>query len=163
MKPLPHEGEKLKRNAHSLLVERRAALIQRARRAFVGVLLERGEACADDVRALVPVPIGINPVAFGPVGAHFAELKIAAADGYVKTTRPEAHARPIQRWILIDRAEAIGWLASNPEQADPAPEPYAGDLFAHLATEDPPDKKRPASTGREGERSNDLVTGGGRP
>jgi len=124
------EGERRKSAAFALLAAHREAMIRRARRELLKVLLDRGEATIDDVRAVVPVPDGINPKALGPVPGGLAEAGIIVAHGYAKSTRPEAHARPVQVWRLADRAAAIHWLAMHPELPEPTPEPSdLGDLF----------------------------------
>jgi hypothetical protein len=122
------EGEHLKLAAFALLAASREALIRRARRALLAVLLDRGEATIDDVRVAVPVPDGINPKAFGPVPGELAEAGIIAAHGYAKSTRPEAHARPVQVWRLADRAAALHWLAMHPDLPEPEPADL-GDQF----------------------------------
>jgi len=126
------EGQRRKLSAFALLAARREALIRRARRALLAVLIDRAEGTVDDVRAAVPVPDGINPKAFGPVPGELAEAGIIAAGRYAKSTRPEAHARPVQVWRLIDRAAALHWLAMHPELPEPTPEPSdPGDLFTN--------------------------------
>jgi hypothetical protein len=55
------EGERRKDAAHSLLEDRRDALIRRARRALLYVALANGTATTDDVAERVgPVPEGID-------------------------------------------------------------------------------------------------------
>ena len=124
------EGERLKLKAHSLLKARREAIVRRARRALLSVLIQNGEATADDVRAVVSVPEGVNPKLFGAVPGELAELGIIFGDRYVKSARPEAHARPVQLWLLIDRAAAVQWLTTHPELPDAIHnESDLGDLF----------------------------------
>ncbi len=123
MKPTAPTGEQLKLAAHALLTAHRAALLRRARRAFLGVLFVRGEGTIDDVRAVVPTPSGINPTAFGPFASELAYARIVEAAGFRKTTRPKGHARPVTVWRLIDRDAADAWLAANPEPlADDTPQ-----------------------------------------
>lgn len=115
------EGERRKIRAHSLLEVRRETLIRRARRAMLIALIQDGEATIDDVRKFVPLPDGVNPKVFGAVPGVLAEAGIIKADGVVKSRRPEAHARPVQRWRLADRAAARAWLADHPDLPDPQP------------------------------------------
>ena len=59
-----------------------------------------GSVCADDVHLWCPIPEGLDPRVMGAV-FMIPEL---VADGYVPTKRPEAHARPIRRFVLRERA-----------------------------------------------------------
>jgi hypothetical protein len=125
------EAERRKVSALSILAARREALIRRARRALLAALLAgNGTATADDVRSAVELPQGVNPKAFGAAPGELATAGIIAGDGFVKSTRPAAHARHVQRWKVIDRAAAVVWLAIHPEfpDAEPAPD-LGGGLF----------------------------------
>lgn len=113
------EGERRKQAALDLLAVRREAVVRRAQRALLAVLLERGWATADDVRELVELPPGIDPKCFGVAPGPLARAGIILADGYSKTCRPTAHARPLTVWTLADRAAAERWLATHPELPDP--------------------------------------------
>jgi len=42
-----------------------------------------------------------------------ARLGICQADGFTKSNRPAAHARPVQLWTLADAGLAREWLAVN--------------------------------------------------
>ena len=117
------EAERRKVDAHALLAARRDVLIRRGRRALLTALCGRGVATADDVRAAVSLPPGVNPVCLGTVPGPLAAAGIIEADGFAKSTRPESHARPVQRWRLVDRAAALAWLRDHPNRPDPAPEP----------------------------------------
>ena len=67
-----------------------------------------GEVTSDDIRAMgYETPEGANPNAIW--GSIFADPRFRSI-GYQKSTRPEAHARPIQRWVLSARLPAT---ASN--------------------------------------------------
>ena len=115
----PLEGMRRRDAAFTLLEARRAALVRGARRAFLGRLLERGEATIDDVRDVVPLPDGIDPKTFGPIAKALAKLGIIEAAGFAKSRRFEAHARPITVWRLKDRAAGLRWLEANPLIAEP--------------------------------------------
>ena len=131
------DGERSKRTAFALLAARRQALIRAGRRALLAALLERGEATADDVRRAVPLPPSVGPKVFGAVPGELAEAGIIAADGYTTSNRPEAHARPVQRWRLVNRDAALTWLKDHPDQPTPPPEEdFSTDLFAQIVRPD---------------------------
>lgn len=108
------EGEALRDNALSLLRARRAGLIRDCTAAALRVALEKGEVCADDVRALVPIPAGISPKFVGVVFRDLADAGILRRDGFRPSTRPAAHARPLSLWRLADAAAAVAWLTAHP-------------------------------------------------
>lgn len=113
------EGIRRRNAAHSLLKARRAALILRAQRALLRILLDQQTATADDVRHSVPCPDGVSPKAFGAVPTDLARAGIIEAAGFRKSNRPTAHARPVTVWRLIDRTAAAVWLRQHPEPAEP--------------------------------------------
>jgi hypothetical protein len=115
------EGEQRKRFALALLADTRRALIRRASRALLDLLLQTGTATADQLRELVPLPEGVNPKVFGAVFAGLAEKNLIRQFGFEPSRRPEAHRRPVGVWQLTDRAAALAWLAANPELPDLAP------------------------------------------
>jgi hypothetical protein len=112
------EGERRKREALARLAARRETLFRRGRRALLNRLLVSGEATIDDVRAEVRLPPGVKPLVFGVVPGALADAGLIRAIGFAKTTRPEAHARPVQVWALADRAGALAWLRHNPDLPD---------------------------------------------
>lgn len=109
----PLEGKRRKDVAFVLLEARRECYVREARRALLDALLANGIATADDVRAWVELPKGINPKAFGAVPSVLARAGIIRRDGFVSSTRPQAHARPVSVWKLADPATAKRWLASH--------------------------------------------------
>jgi hypothetical protein len=113
------DGEARKRAAHRLLEANRERLVRAGRRALLRHLLDHGTVTADDVRRAVPLPPGVNAKAFGVVPGVLALARIIRADGFVRTGRPVGHARPLIRWVLIDAAAAVAWLAANPELPEP--------------------------------------------
>jgi hypothetical protein len=119
------EGERRKAAAHSLLADHREAVVRRAQRALLTVLLETGSATADDVRELVELPPGIGPKCFGTVPPPLARAGIIRADGFTKTCRPVGHARPVTVWGLVNREKAESWLREHPEL--PIPDADQGD------------------------------------
>lgn len=109
------EGLRRKDASLALLAMRRAGLMRRAQRALLRVLFDQERATVDDVRRLVQCPDGINPKAFGTMAGELARARIVEQDGFTKSTRPEAHARPVSVWRLINRAAAEEWLKTHPE------------------------------------------------
>jgi hypothetical protein len=85
-------------------------------------LLDANTATADDVRATVKLPPELNPTPFGTVPGQLAEPGIIRPAGFVRTKRPEGHARPVLLWQFADRTAALAWLAENPDLPD-LPEP----------------------------------------
>jgi len=116
------EGRARKLDAHALLETRREVYVLRGRRALLAVLLEHGEATADDVRRAVALPDDIDPVCFGVVPGSLARAGIIERIGFATTTRPQAHARPVSVWRLANRDAALEWLARHPDQPDPVSE-----------------------------------------
>lgn len=108
------EGEARRDKALSLLRVRRADLIRQCTAAAIRVALERGEVCADDVRAVVPIPADISPKLVGVVFRDMADAGILRRAGYRPSTRPTAHARPLSVWTLADADAARTWLAAHP-------------------------------------------------
>lgn len=125
--------------AHAVLETRRESVIRQARRVLLTVLLERGEATADDVYAGITVPSGVDPVCLGCVPGPLARAAIIAATGrYVRSSRPIRHASDIRVWRLVDRDAAEGWLRDHPEL------PLADDQrSAHQRVLWPPDDTSP--------------------
>jgi hypothetical protein len=117
--PCRCEGERRKADAFAVLTANREAVIRRAQRALLTVLLETGSATADDVRELVELPPGINAKCFGADPGVLARAKIIRADGFAKTCRPVGHARPVTVWTLADRPAAERWLRNHPDMPPP--------------------------------------------
>lgn len=114
-----NEGERRKLDAFALLTAQREVVVRRAQRALLRVLIETGSATADDVRELVELPPGVNAKCFGAAPSTLARLGVIRADGYAKTCRPTAHARPVTIWALADREKAERWLRNHPDMPDP--------------------------------------------
>ena len=113
LSPIGAEGESRRDAALNLLRVRRADLIRECTAAALRVALERGEVCADDVRALVPIPADISPKLVGCVFRDLADAGILRRAGFRASTRPIAHARPLSIWHLADAAGAAAWLAAR--------------------------------------------------
>jgi len=104
------------------LESHRDLYVLRGRRALVERLLCVGEATADDVRAAVELPDGVNPKCFGAVPGPLAKAGIIERVGFAPTSRPMAHARNLTVWRLVDSAAAEAWLQDHPDQPDPEPD-----------------------------------------
>jgi len=112
------EGEARKQERHTLLRKRRAAYVRHGQRALLARLLAEGTATADDVYQSVELPPHIDPRCLGAVPGSLARAGIIRSLGYVKSSRPERHDSPIQVWALADQAEAVAWLAANPDHPE---------------------------------------------
>lgn len=116
------EGEARRDAALNLLRTHRADFIRACTAASLRVALGRGEVCADDVRAVVPIPPGISPKLVGVVFRNLADAGILRRAGFQNSTRPAAHARPLSLWRLADDAAALARLAAHPTTpAGPVP------------------------------------------
>lgn len=105
---------------------RKERLVEAGRRALLRAAIDRkdGTATADDVRAAVELPPGINAKTFGGVPGPLAKAEIIRRVGYVQTARDAAHARAVSIWQLTDRRAARAWLRAHPEP--PADDPNQG-------------------------------------
>lgn len=121
------DGERRKRRTLTALEVRRELFVLRGRRALLATLLDAGSATMDDVRDVVTLPADIDPKLFGSVPSQLAFAGIIRADGLVKTSRPKAHARPIQRWALVNRGKAEQWLIDHLDRHD---DPQSSDAVA---------------------------------
>ena len=108
------EGEARRDESLNLLRARRAELIRECTAAALRIALERGEVCAADVRAVVTIPPDINPVFVGVVFRDLAFTGILRRDRFQNSTRPDAHARPLPIWRLVDGPGAAARLPAVP-------------------------------------------------
>ncbi|NLF07621.1 MAG: hypothetical protein GX594_06535 [Pirellulaceae bacterium] len=114
------EGERLKVDALTLLEARREVYVRRGRRAMLQTMLNgNGTATADDVRAAVELPPGMDPRCFGSVPGPLARAEIIRRAGFAKSARRERHASYILLWELADTDKAIRWLREHPELLAP--------------------------------------------
>jgi hypothetical protein len=114
LSPIGPDGKALRDAALALLRARRAALIRECTAAALRVAIERGEVCADDVRALVLIPPDISPKLVGVVFRDLADAGILRRAGFRNSNRPAAHARPLSVWRLADATSAAARLAAHP-------------------------------------------------
>lgn len=115
MSNLPPDGaesEARRDAALNLLRIRRGIYIRVCMAAALRVALDRGEVCADDVRALVLIPADISPKLVGAVFRDLADAGILRRTGFRNSIRPAAHARPLSVWQLADAAGAVAKLAT---------------------------------------------------
>ncbi len=127
------EGEQLKADAIALLEARREVFVLRGRRALLAVMLNGdGTGTADDVRAAVELPTDLDPRCLGPVPGRLAYDKNIRSAGFVRSTRPEGHARWIQVWALADRQAALRWLTNHPDLPDPGTDDQGNGTQAFL-------------------------------
>ena len=125
----------MKVQAHALLIFKRKVYVRRGRRAAILHLLDGHETvCADDIRAAVACPKGINPKCFGVVPTELAKLGLITKVGFKNTRRPDAHSRSIYIWGLVDAAAAKQWLAKNPDIEMPPDGPADDDGNAHAVS-----------------------------
>ncbi|MBU0637316.1 MAG: hypothetical protein KKB50_00480 [Planctomycetes bacterium] len=126
------DGDLAKRRALAGHATGRHALeVLRAKRVMVELLLTRGQATIDDVRAALELPAGGVYHWFGAVSTGLRAAGLIRRAGYLETTRPEAHGRPIGLWELTHADAARAWLAANPAPIAPQP-PVPGLLFPEL-------------------------------
>jgi len=126
------EGERRKLAAHGAIESRREPFILAGRRALLLTLLKRGQATADAIRDAVDLPAGLDPKLFGAVPGPLAAAGIIAGIGYRKSSRPEAHSRPVKVWGLKNRAAAVAWLGEHSEPVKPIEQRDDGLLFPLL-------------------------------
>ncbi len=114
---LSHDGDdgEFRRDAAlDILRSRRAALVRSCTVAAIRVALNGGEVCADDVRAVVPIPPDVSPKLVGAVFRDLADAGILRRVGFRNSQRPAAHARPLSVWRLADADAAQARLAARP-------------------------------------------------
>jgi hypothetical protein len=112
--PFGDSGEALRDAALELLATRRPALVRDIQRAAVRLAHTAETFTADDLRARVVIPAGINPVVVGAALRALAVAGVIRKDGTRNSTRKLAHARPNAVWTLADSTKAAAWLAANP-------------------------------------------------
>lgn len=108
-------GDQLKTRALAGLGARHRDDILRAQRAMIRVLLERREGTVEDVRAGLNLPDAARTKWLGAAVAELRRAGIIRHAGWVESSRPVAHARPISLWALADSSAALTWLAEHPE------------------------------------------------
>lgn len=109
------EGERRKAEAFDHFESHRSQLLLLGRRAMLVYALQHGKVTADEVRALVPLPAGIDPKAFGAVPGVLSKLGLIEPFGFQHTTRAAGHARPVRVWRIRDAEAARRWLNDHPD------------------------------------------------
>jgi hypothetical protein len=145
------EGERRKDASLDTLGARRERYVIAGRRALVKAMVANGTATADDVRDQVELPEGIDPKCFGSVPGPLARAGIAERVGFVTTTRPSAHARPISVWKIANFSKAEQWLREHPE---PDSERRVGQQTLWPESCDPNKKTDPAAVTTESVSNN---------
>jgi hypothetical protein len=118
------EGERRRDEALTLIQLHRAVLVRRVQRVYLDLLLTRGPSTSDPVRALVPIPPGIDPRLVGAAVRQLAEQRLIRRAGMGRSERPTAHRRDLPLWEAADRVAAAAWLAAHPDLPDPEPPPH---------------------------------------
>lgn len=114
----PDTGESRRDAAHALHEKYRTAYLLKARRVLLNVLLQKGTATADDVRDALTLPGWIDPKLLEAVPGALVKAKIIRESSIAKSRRPEAHARQLSVWELVDRDAVLRWLSEHPEEGD---------------------------------------------
>ena len=104
------EGEARRDSALLLLAATRAELVRQLQMAAIRIGFEQNELTADDVRAVVPIPDGINAKVVGAALNQLSKFGFRSV-GYRKSARPIAHARPLTIWRLVNQHDAMARLA----------------------------------------------------
>ena len=91
----------------------RSSVIGAAQRALIQAIFLNGEACADDIRAVVEIPDGIHPSVIGSAVQGLAREGLIVAVKTQTAARPVAHSHLFRVWRLADQDRATAWLASR--------------------------------------------------
>jgi hypothetical protein len=108
------EEEKAAAFARMVEGETAAAFVRRCRHALLSLVQRQETATIEDVRAVVPIPEGMNPKLYGTVPGGLASAGAIRQAGYVKGVRRESHARPIAAWKAGNLESLYLWIAANP-------------------------------------------------
>jgi len=109
-------GRKRKQAALAGLESKRSPIVTRARRIMLRLLLDgRQDVTIDDIRDLIEIPAGVNPVCMGSVPGPLVRSGIITCTGFRESARAESHSRPVKIWKLATPAKARRWLLDHPE------------------------------------------------
>ena len=127
----------------------RETLIRRGRRALLGAMLAGdGTATADDVRAAVELPDGINANLFGAVPGLLARAGIIRLARLRLSARPERHRGINRVWQLADGPAALAWLAMHPDRPGPEPADLGDGCLFDFTTNKAPGAGTPGNAER---------------
>lgn len=96
--------------AHERQEADRPGALPPARRLFAVGLPEYGGVTADDIRDLAELPPATSPTLFGAVPCLANSRGWISAGWPERPRRPQAPARPVTRWRLVDAAAHPGRL-----------------------------------------------------
>lgn len=113
------DGDQLRDLALNRLRAARSALVRRLMAAFLQHLIDNGPDTSDAVRALVPIPAGVDARVVGAAVRGLAERGFITSVGRRKSGRDIAHARKLDLWAVADLDSARLWLANHLD-LDPA-------------------------------------------
>jgi hypothetical protein len=100
----------------------RAPYVRRVQRAMLRLLLDNGPSTIDPIRAVVPIPDGIDPRLVGAAVRSVAELGLIYRAGMSRSMRPAAHRRDLLVRAVSDRDAVLAWLSTHPELPTVEPE-----------------------------------------
>jgi len=94
-------GRSIRDNQLALFEIRDTEFLSRCRALAVEVCRTQGTVCINDIRARIQLPEGMHPSVLGSV----FKSKQFQAIGFTEATHPQAHARVIRVYQLIDTKE----------------------------------------------------------
>lgn len=102
----------------------------RMQRTLTEIVLTGDTVTVDDLRKHVTIPASVPGVALGAIPKALVSAGAIRRAGFVESSRPEAHARPVSVWALNDAAAARRWLAEHPAPVPVIPPTVQRELFA---------------------------------
>ncbi len=100
-----------------------------ARRRLIELLRTTSQATIDDLRELITIPASVRGVMLGAIPKALLKAGAIRRVGFVESTRPESHARPISAWSICDATAAVKWLEDHPAPVPVTPPTVQGVLF----------------------------------
>lgn len=105
-------GEALRDEALARLRRKSPALNRQLQAAALQIAFDRGQVCADDVRAVVPIPPGVHASVNGAAFNTLGKLGFIRPVAFLRSCRAKAHRRPIRQWELADAVGAAAFLSA---------------------------------------------------